>query len=109
MFANKRAVHLSTTNNKLLYTSIKKFALNGLSDLIRLLLENIDDALFDLSEKAENDRERNIYFEAMREIRSKKILFSRPSTQQWKPVSNHSTTTRMTMSFIRKQMMNCHY
>ncbi len=37
-------------------------------------MENIDDALFDLSEKAESDSERNMYFEAMREIRIKRSL-----------------------------------
>ncbi len=35
-------------------------------------MESIDDALFGLSEKAESDRERNMYFEAMREIRMKR-------------------------------------
>ena len=32
----------------------------------------MDDALFELSEKVESDRERNMYFEAMREIRLKR-------------------------------------
>ncbi|MFV2030981.1 MAG: DUF1631 domain-containing protein [Gammaproteobacteria bacterium] len=54
------------------YESVQRFALKGLSDLIRVLMENMDDALFDLSEKAETDRERNMYFEAMREIRLKR-------------------------------------
>jgi len=54
------------------YESIKRFALRGLSDLIRVLMENIDDSLFELSEKAETDRQRNMYFEAMREIRLKR-------------------------------------
>ncbi len=58
----------------MVFSSVKKFALNGLSDLIRVLMENIDDSLFGLSEKAETDRERNLYFEAMREIRLKRTL-----------------------------------
>ena len=58
----------------MVFSSVKKFALNGLSDLMRVLMENIDDALFSLSEKAESDRERNLYFEAMREIRIKRTL-----------------------------------
>ena len=56
------------------YESVKRFALKGLSDLIRVLMENMDDALFELSEKVENDRQRNMYFEAMREIRLKSSL-----------------------------------
>jgi hypothetical protein len=56
------------------YESVKRFALKGLSDLIRVLMENTDDALFGLSEKVESDRQRNMYFEAMREIRLKSSL-----------------------------------
>lgn len=63
-----------TDGNIRLYSSLKSFALDGLSDLIRVLMENIDDALFELSEKSQTDKERNIYFEAMREIRIKRSL-----------------------------------
>jgi len=55
-----------------IYSSIKHFALEGLNDLIRVLLESVDDALFELSDKVSNDRERNMYFEALREIRLKR-------------------------------------
>ena len=58
--------------NTMVYESVKRFALKGLSDLIRVLMENIDDALFELTEKVETDRERNMYFDAMREIRLKR-------------------------------------
>jgi len=51
--------------------SVRRFALKELNDLIRVLMENMDDALFELSEKAETDRQHNMYFEAMREIRLK--------------------------------------
>ncbi len=54
------------------YNSIRRFSLEGLSDLIRVLMENVDDALFELSDKVENDQERSMYFEAMREIRLKR-------------------------------------
>jgi hypothetical protein len=60
------------SGNTAVYDSARRFALTGLSDLIRVLMENMDDALFELSEKVENDRERNMYFEAMREIRLKR-------------------------------------
>jgi hypothetical protein len=55
-----------------IYNSVKRFSLDGLSDLIRVLMESVDDALFELSDKVANDRERNMYFEAMREIRLKR-------------------------------------
>ncbi|MCP4488646.1 MAG: DUF1631 domain-containing protein [Gammaproteobacteria bacterium] len=71
MLANTSTVK---PGNSMTYNSVSKFALNGLSDLIRVLMESIDDALFDLSEKAQSDHERNLYFEAMREIRIKRSL-----------------------------------
>ena len=58
--------------SKSTYDAIRRFALEGLNDLIRVLMENVDDALFERSEKVDNDRERNLYFEAMREIRKKR-------------------------------------
>jgi hypothetical protein len=73
MSTNKQVRNLTAPDSSAaLYESIKRFALKGLSDLIRVLMENIDDALFELSEKAETDRQRNMYFEAMREIRLKR-------------------------------------
>ncbi|MCP4331470.1 MAG: DUF1631 domain-containing protein [Gammaproteobacteria bacterium] len=54
------------------YNSIKRFSLEGLSDLIRVLMESVDDSLFELSDKVDNDQDRNMYFEAMREIRLKR-------------------------------------
>ncbi|MCP4187072.1 MAG: DUF1631 domain-containing protein [Gammaproteobacteria bacterium] len=74
MLADTSTDHPKNTGNSMTYSSVSKFALNGLSDLIRVLMENIDDALFDLSEKAESDSERSLYFEAMREIRIKRSL-----------------------------------
>ena len=74
MLADHKTNHIGPPGSNMVYSSVRKFALSGLSDLIRVLMENIDDALFDLSEKAESDRERNTYFEAMREIRIKRSL-----------------------------------
>ncbi len=68
---NSPAYHGDST---VVYESVRRFALKGLSDLIRVLMENIDDALFELSEKSETNRQHNMYFEAMREIRRKSSL-----------------------------------
>lgn len=73
MFANDQPNKVTPiSGNTAVYDSVRRFALNGLSDLIRVLMENTDDALFELSEKVESDRERNMYFDAMREIRLKR-------------------------------------
>ncbi|MFT5659312.1 MAG: hypothetical protein ACI9KN_002595, partial [Gammaproteobacteria bacterium] len=73
MFANDKNNNVASIGgNTAVYDSVRRFALNGLSDLIRVLMENMDDALFELSEKVGSDRERNMYFEAMREIRLKR-------------------------------------
>jgi len=72
MAAPKLEVVGSAGGKNQIYSSIKHFALEGLNDLIRVLLESVDDALFELSDKVSNDRERNMYFEALREIRLKR-------------------------------------
>lgn len=63
---------IAFSGNTMVYESIKRFSLRGLNDLIRILMESVDDSLFDLSEKVDNDTDRNMYFEAMREIRLKR-------------------------------------
>ncbi|MCP4076475.1 MAG: DUF1631 domain-containing protein, partial [Gammaproteobacteria bacterium] len=63
---------IAFSGNTMVYESVKRFSVKGLNDLIRILMESVDDALFELSEKVENDRDRNMYFEAMREIRLKR-------------------------------------
>ena len=72
MLAPKLEVVKNTGGKNPVYNSISRFALEGLSDLIRVLMESVDDALFELSDKVDNDRDRNMYFEAMREIRLKR-------------------------------------
>ncbi len=72
MAAAKLEVVKSGAGANPVYNSARRLALEGLSDLIRVLMENVDDALFALSDKVDNDRERNMYFEAMREIRIKR-------------------------------------
>jgi hypothetical protein len=72
MAAPKLEVVGSAGGNNPIYSSVKRFALEGINDLIRVLMESVDDALFELSDKVANDRERNMYFEAMREIRLKR-------------------------------------
>ena len=63
---------LSFSAEKMIYQSIQRFAVVNLNDLIRVLMENIDDSLFELSDKAKSNLDRNMYFDAMREIRLKR-------------------------------------
>jgi len=77
MLATKLKVVGSKGAKNPTYNSIRRFALEGLSDLIRVMMENVDDALFALSDKVDNDRERNMYFEAMREVRLKREAIKR--------------------------------
>ena len=56
---------------------IHKLFIQGLKPTIRDYYDRLDDALFDLAEKAENNEKQNHYFEAMREVRKKKELMVR--------------------------------
>jgi hypothetical protein len=69
MVATKLEVVGPTGSRNPVYNSIKRFSLDGLGDLIRVSMENVDDALFELSDKVDNDSERKLYFKAMREVR----------------------------------------
>jgi hypothetical protein len=82
MRATKLEVVSSTDAKNKTYNAVKRFAVEGLSDLIRVLMENVDDALFELSDKVDNDRERNQYFEAMRKVRLKRDAIKREFDQE---------------------------
>jgi len=47
----------------------RNIALTYLSTLLQRMLDNADDALFELADKAESDQDQNSYFDAMRELR----------------------------------------
>ena len=69
---NESSSVIAFGGNTMVYEAIKRQSLKELRDLIRVLMENVDDALFDYSEKAGNDRERTMYFDAMRLVRLKR-------------------------------------
>ncbi len=56
---------------------VHKIYLRGLKPIIQQYYDNLDDALFDLAEKAENNEKQTHYFDAMREVRKKKELMVR--------------------------------
>ncbi len=72
MLAPKLEIVETPNSQNTIYKSIRRFAQEGLNDLIRVMMESVDDALYELSDKVDNDRDRNRYFEAMREIRLKR-------------------------------------
>ncbi|WP_154222112.1 DUF1631 domain-containing protein [Marinicella rhabdoformis] len=56
---------------------VHKIFLRGLKPIIQQYYDQLDDALFDLAEKAENNEKQTHYFDAMREVRKKKELMVR--------------------------------
>jgi hypothetical protein len=56
---------------------VRTTALKRVNGLVSNLFENIDDALFDLAEKAENNAVQTGYFNGMREVRKKRQLVER--------------------------------
>ncbi len=56
---------------------VRGTALKRVQGLVSTLFENIDDALFDLAEKAENNAIQTQYFDGMREVRKKRQLVER--------------------------------
>lgn len=60
-----------------LLRSVRSIALGRLQALVSTLFENVDDALFDLAEKAENNAVQTQFFDGMREVRKKRQLVER--------------------------------
>ena len=56
---------------------VRSTALNHAQKLASALFENVDDALFDLAEKAESNAVQTQYFDGMREVRKKRQLVER--------------------------------
>lgn len=54
------------------FIAMKEKGKLGMQPLMQALFDNIDDALFELADRAEHNTEQNMYFESMREIRIKR-------------------------------------
>jgi len=65
-----------------LLKSVRGTAQKRVHGLVATLFENIDDALFDLAEKAENNALQTQYFDGMREVRKKRQLVERMFQEQ---------------------------
>lgn len=65
-----------------LLRAVRATAIKRLHGLVATLFENIDDALFDLAEKAENNAIQTQYFDGMREVRKKRQLVERVFQEQ---------------------------
>ena len=55
-----------------LLNSAKRIAKNKLGSLLQTMFNNVDDCLFEYADKAKNNQQQLVYFDAMREIRIKK-------------------------------------
>ncbi len=76
----------SKTPNKInqgtILPKVHKIFIQGLKPTIRAYYDKLDDALFDMAEKAENNELQTHYFEAMREVRKKKELMVRKFSEK---------------------------
>ncbi|MGJ8663216.1 MAG: DUF1631 family protein, partial [Marinicella sp.] len=64
-------------NQGAILPKVHKIFIKGLKPTIRDYYDKLDDSLFDLAEKAQNNEKQTHYFEAMREVRKKKELMVR--------------------------------
>jgi hypothetical protein len=80
----QRQANLAGNSDRLgeLLRSVRGTALKRVQGLVNTLFENIDDALFDLAEKAENNAAQTQYFDGMREVRKKRQLVERVFQEQ---------------------------
>jgi hypothetical protein len=61
---------------------VRNIAQTRLGGLVSTLFENVDDALFDLAEKAESNAVQTRFFDGMREVRKKRQLVERRFNEQ---------------------------
>ncbi len=101
---------LAFSAQKMLYESVQRFSIVNLNDLIRVLMENIDDSLFDLSDKAKSDRDRSMYFDAMREIRLKrdkiKTRFNQELEQKFNQLLQNKVTLKTHTDFNELSLLD---
>ncbi len=74
---------------------VRGTALKRVQALVSTLFENIDDALFDLAEKAENNAIQTQYFDGMREVRKKRQLVERLFQEQLSKIFNEFAAGKM--------------
>ena len=71
-----------------LLKAVRGTALKRVQGLVNTLFENIDDAMFGLAEKAENNAAQTLYFDGMRKVRLKRQLVERLFQEQLSKVFN---------------------
>jgi hypothetical protein len=101
--ANKKVVDLTARRGQAesspeklgeLLRSVRALAGKRLTQFLNSLFENVDDALFDLAEKAENNSRQSHFFDGMREVRKKRQLVERLF---------HEQITRAFQDFVHKR------
>jgi hypothetical protein len=101
----RQGLHASETDRlgELLKTA-RTAALKRIGGLLGTLFENLDDALFDLAEKAENNSVQNHYFDGMREVRKKRQLVDRLFQEQLSNLFNDFASGKL--QAVRADMMS---
>lgn len=71
---NKGTIQASETaiKNKKILGAVQKFTTQRIKALLSAVLDKVDDALFELADKAETDSVQNLYFDSMRKVRIKR-------------------------------------
>jgi hypothetical protein len=83
-----------------LLRGVRATALKRLQGLVSTLFENIDDALFDLAEKAENNAVQTVYFDGMRKVRLKRQVVERLFQEQLGKIFNDFAAGRLQQAKI---------
>ena len=83
-----------------LLRGVRATALKRLQGMVSTLFENIDDALFDLAEKAENNAVQTLYFDGMRKVRLKRQVVERLFQEQLGKLFNDFASGRLTPAKI---------
>ncbi|MBI2799558.1 MAG: DUF1631 domain-containing protein [Gammaproteobacteria bacterium] len=73
-----------------------KLVSERLPDLLKLLLDKADDAFFELANKADSSQRQQTYFDAMRELRLKRLRMAADFTASLKTTFNASVSTPIT-------------
>jgi hypothetical protein len=78
-----------------LLRGVRATALKRIQGLVSTLFENIDDALFDLAEKAENNAVQTLYFDGMRKVRLKRHVVEKLFQEQLGKLFNDFASGRL--------------
>ena len=96
--------HLVPTKSSELIADCRKLASERLPTSLGVALNQVDDALFDLANTADNSLRQNLYFDAMRELRIKRAEFENSFIQSFD--TNFENSLDLTKAHREEQGLN---